>query len=462
LRSAIKHIILCLCLVGAFQIQAQERFSNETKVTRILFIFDGSGSMTTKWGEKSKYEIAKELVTQTIDSIEKVNRNVEFGLRVFGHQSPRVDENCEDSKLEVGFQKYNGVNIGNKLDGLTPQGQTPIAYSIFQCLMDFPRDRYAKNSIILVTDGAENCEGDLCALNLELEKRKITMKPFIIGMGLKEDEKSTFDCIGTFIDAKDEKGFDHALNAVVSQSMHNTTTTVNLINKKGIPDETDVEMTFYDSWSGEQRYNLVHTMNIHNRPDTLHLNPVGKYDITVHSIPSVSVKGIELTPGRHNTVGIDVPQGTLNINWRKLDMKNTAPCLIRKSGTDSTIHVQNINSLQKYLVGKYDVEVLTVPRKIFKDVVIKQSEKTDVLIRNQGSLNLKVGEPGHASIYQEGENGNMNKIYEFNKLMNGEVLRMLPGAYILVYQPKSAYEAEMTVQKRFNIRPNVSTPVLIQ
>lgn len=461
MKTLQSNIILFLLLGFSLIANAQERFDNETSVTRILFIFDGSGSMTSDWGGKTKFEVAKRLVAETIDSIEKVNRNVEFGLRIFGHQSPRVDENCEDSELEVPFQKYNGVNISNKLESITPQGHTPIAYSIYKSLVDFPRDRYAKNSIVLVTDGAENCEGDLCALNLELEKRKITMKPFIIGMGLDEADKKSFDCIGTFIDAKDEKGFGTALGAVISQAVHNTTTTINLIDKKGIPEETNLAMTFYDAWSGEVRYNLMHTMNAFKRPDTMYLNPLGKYKITVHSIPPVSVKNIELTPGRHNTIGIDVPQGLIHIDWKKIDLKNTASCLIRLSRSDSTLHVQQINSKQKYLVGKYDVEVLTVPRKIFRNIQVKQSEVSKITITNQGSLNLKVGEPGYASIYAFDEDGKMRKIYEFNKLMNQEILRMLPGAYMLVYQAKSAYNTEQTTQKRFNIRANVATPVLI-
>ena len=57
------------------------------------------------------------------------------------------------------------------------------------------------------------------------------MKPFIIGMGLEEKDQLAFDCVGTYYDATNESSFQNALNIVVSQATHNTTTHVNLIKK---------------------------------------------------------------------------------------------------------------------------------------------------------------------------------------------------------------------------------------
>jgi Ca-activated chloride channel family protein len=350
------------------------------------------------------------------------------------------------------------MNIVNKLNNVTPQGHTPIAFSIFSCLNDFPRDPNAKNSIILVTDGVENCEGDVCALGLELEKRRITMKPFIIGMGLTEEEKGAFDCIGTYYDAADQQGFKNSMNAVMSQAMHNTTTTVNLIQKGGKPLETDVEMSFYDHHSGALVYNMTHTMNEDSRPDTLYVSPIGIYDLKIHTIPSVVKENIELTPGRHNIIGVNVHLGGLQVNWNRPDGKQSAKVLVRKTGTDSTLYVTDISRIQKFLTGYYDIEVLTIPEKKYDSVLIKQSELTKLKLPNVGTFRINVTDVGYASVYKVVK-GEYFKVYEFYDLRDYAIIPMLPGNYAVVYQGRGNYDSEETQHKRFRITPFKATSV---
>lgn len=460
-RNLIQTVLFLFCFFAGLNTSAQiqrGKYENQYGVQRILLIVDASGSMKTNWSGRTKWDIAKELITQTIDSIEKVNKQVEFAIRLFGHQSPRVEENCQDSKLEVPFRKYNNLNIINKLNEVIPQGHTPIAYSIFECLNDFPRDPNAKNSIILVTDGVENCEGDVCALSLQLEKRRITMKPFIIGMGLTEEEKGAFDCIGTYYDAADQQGFKNSMNAVMSQAMHNTTTTVNLIQKGGKPIETDVEMSFYDHHSGALVYNMMHTMNEDQRPDTLLLSPIGTYDLKIHTIPAVVKKGIELTPGRHNTIGVNVHVGGLQVNWNRPDGKSKANVLVRACQEDSTLHLTEVSRLQKFLTGYYDIEVLTIPTKNFDSVEIKQSELTQLKLPNVGMFRINVPDKGYASVYKV-KKGEYTKVYEFYNLIDYAVIPMLPGNYAVVYQAKGNYESEETQHRRFRISPFKPTSV---
>jgi Ca-activated chloride channel family protein len=336
------------------------------------------------------------------------------------------------------------------LNEITPQGHTPIAYSIFSSLQDFPNDPNAKNSIILVTDGIENCEGEVCALALQLERKRITMKPFIIGLGLKEEEKGAFDCIGTYYDAADEQGFKTSMNAVMSQAMHNTTTTVNLIQKGGKPIETDVEMTFYDKHSGAMVYNLTHTMNENGIPDTLYISPIGKYNLKIHTIPAIIKEDIELVPGRHNTIGVNVHLGELKVRWTKPEKTQQAKVLVRKVGTDSTLYLSQMDRPQKFVKGLYDVEVLTIPEKKFDSVEITQSELTALTLPNPGTLNLSIPEVGSASLYTV-VRGKYTKVYEFYNLKKTASLELLPGTYSIVYQRRSSYESEATEEKRFRM-----------
>ncbi len=84
--------------------------------TRILLLLDASGSMNESWNGQQKYEVAKEVIYETIDSLQKAQPEVELALRVFGHQSAKYLHDCKDSKLEVPFAARNSANSNRKAD----------------------------------------------------------------------------------------------------------------------------------------------------------------------------------------------------------------------------------------------------------------------------------------------------------------------------------------------------------
>ncbi|HCQ29724.1 MAG TPA: von willebrand factor type a, partial [Flavobacteriales bacterium] len=169
-----------------------------------------------------------------------------------------------------------------------------------------------RNIIILITDGIEECDGDPCAIALALQKNNIVLKPFVIGMGLDLPTIEAFKCVGNFYDVQNTQTFKNVLNIVISQAMNKTTVQVNLLDIYGNPTETNVNMTFYDHFSKQIRYNYVHTMNHRGNPDTIPLDPLGSYDLVVHTLPPVRKDSIVLTPGKHNIIAVDAPRGDMN------------------------------------------------------------------------------------------------------------------------------------------------------
>ena len=153
---------------------------NEDGKIRILFIFDGSNSMNSQWGNGSKISIAKRLMIQTIDSL-KMLENVEIALRMYGHQTKITpgNQDCTDTKLEVPFAdaKENHIKIINKIRALKPKGTTPIARSLEYSADDFPYCENCRNIIILLTDGIEACDEDPCAVAIALKEKNIKLKP---------------------------------------------------------------------------------------------------------------------------------------------------------------------------------------------------------------------------------------------------------------------------------------------
>ena len=163
--------------------------------------------MNDKWEGERKIEVAKEMLIQTVDSMRNIP-NLEIGLRVYGHQSPITPtfQDCNDTKLEVPFKKDNFSALIGKIRSIQAKGTTPIARSLEKSAEDFP-DRVANNIIILITDGLEACDQDPCIIAQKLKDKGIRVKPFVIGLGIDLAYLKNFDCIGTFLDAKDKIAF---------------------------------------------------------------------------------------------------------------------------------------------------------------------------------------------------------------------------------------------------------------
>lgn len=404
--------------------------------TRILFLFDASFSMTNKMGrDDSRMQVAKKLLGRMVDSLEKID-GLEIALRVYGHQYTTKDYNCTDTKLEVGFGPDNHAEIKTRLNEIKPSGTTLIAYSLEQAAYDFPVNGSSRNIVILITDGIEECNGDPCAVSQALQKQGVLLKPFIIGVGLNEDFRKQFDCVGKYFEATNEQEFERVLQVVVSQALSNTTITVNLNNTDGKPLETDVNMSFYDSYSGAFISNYVHTLNRFGFPDTLYIDPIHDYDIIVHTIPPLVKKKVSVPAGKHTTVNFDAPQGNLELNVDGVSGYKNLQALVYKPGTKEIVHVQDFNTKEPYITGKYDIEILTLPRIFKNDIPIVQSKKTNLKIPQPGSVNLITKTKYWGDIYII-KGDTREWVCNINLDGNSQYITMQPGNYSLVLRGKT-------------------------
>lgn len=432
----------------------------QNQLTRILFVFDASYSMSGKWQSGVKMDIAKKMLNSFLDSMAKSNANLEIALRVYGHQySLLPKKNCEDTKLEVPFGNVsnNVPKFKNVIKYLQPTGTTPIAHTLNNCANDFPDMPKSRNIIILITDGIEECGGDPCLVSMQLQKKGIILKPFVIGIGLSAVFSDQMGCIGKYYDASSEENFKNILNIVISQALNNTTVQVNLLDKGGRPNETDVNMTFYDQYTGSIKYNYLHTINYRGNPDTIILDPIGTYHMVVHTIPPVEKKNITITPGKHNIIAIDAPQGFLQLKVVTNNYK-VLPCIVRKTGDMKTLNVQYFNEKEKYLVGEYDVEILTLPRIYLKNVNISQSSITTLEIPEAGFVYITKPSPGPGSIYLE-ENNKLVWVCNLDDNLTAENITLQPGNYRVEYRQQNMKESIYTIEKSFKVLPGKSVQV---
>ncbi len=398
-------------------------------------------------------DIAKRLFTTFLDSLKNV-QNLEVGLRCFGHQhrlTPTRD--CEDTKLEVPIGRP-GVAIPAmiaRIEQIVPTGTTPIAFSLEKCGADFPNDgKTTRNIVIMITDGIEECGGDPCAVSLALQSKGIVLKPFVIGIGTLD--YSSLNCIGKVYNVAEEATFNNILNIVVSQAMNSTTAQVNLLDAGGKPTETDVSMTFYDQQTGVIRYNYMHTMNNRGVPDTIVLDPLSTYRLVVHTIPQVVKENITITPGKHNIIAVDAPQGFLNLQVAGINNYQRLQCIVRKAGTMQTINVQDFGRLEKYICGKYDIEILTLPRIYMNNVDIGQSKTTLIQIPQAGVVSIFKPSEGTGQILLN-ENNKLTWVANLNPSQLNENIVLQPGNYTIVYRSKAAHETIYSVERKFKVEP---------
>lgn len=448
------QLTIIFTFLSGFKSFAQKNDDNIK--TRILFIFDESYSMNSFWDTGKKIDIAKTLMIKLVDSLKDLE-NVELALRMYGHQSPAKPQDCSDTKLEVPFGENNTEIIKRKLKLTRPLGTTPIARSLEECGNDFPPCPNCRNIVILITDGIEACSGDPCKIALTLHKKGIRLKPFIIGIGIDVDFKEAFECIGQFYNATREEEFEQILNDVIKKAVNRTTAQINLLNTKGLAKETNVNITLYNQKNGKIFKNLIHTLNSKELPDTLTLPTHITYKMTVHTIPSVTINNIKLKEREHSTVTAKTPQGTLNIiQTGGLELKGIK-YIIRKSGSLKTLHTGELFEPEKYLTGKYDLEILSYPRTYINGINITQSKTNTISIKQPGLAIILKPQPGVGGIYYIDKG--VAKLIKTctNSLKENVYLR--PGEYIVVYRPKKVNSASFSRERRISIKSGRSLNV---
>lgn len=444
MKKIFKYLVITLILWGKLYSQV---------TNRILFIFDDSYSMYAPWSSNVKIDVAKKVMGEFLDSL-KNEPNLEIALRCYGHTTFfKPDRNCKDTKLEVPFApvSVNYLKIKQRIQKLEPMGTTPIAYSLGECASDFTPKENCRNMVILITDGIEECGGFPCEVSTQLQKKGIFLKPFVIGVGLNVSFADAFGCMGKFYDVSNELNFKDVLKLVMTEALTQTTVQVDLLDFTKKPSETDVNMTFYIAGTNTVKYSYIHTINVKGNPDTLVLDPDLNYDLVVHTIPPVEKKNIGITKGKHNTIPLDAPQGFLKLDLDGPVVKSAATTIVRKANDMTTLVVQEFGKTEKLIVGKYDLEILTLPRIKMNGVEIKQSGINQIKIPTAGIVYVKKLSEGFGSVYAD-DGKNVEWVYNLNQKLSNEIIYLQPGKYKVVFRYPNAKETIQTIERNFEVK----------
>lgn len=406
--------------------------------------------MNLDWNNQTRMAAAKDVLTKSIENLRGVP-DLELALRVYGHQSnvSNTYQDCQDTKLEVAFGPANIDPIKAKIKGLQAKGATPIARSLEAAASDFP-DTLARNFIILITDGLESCDNDPCIIARKLRAKGVKVTPFVIGLGMDLSYLDKFECIGTYTDAESKAAFENVLSNILSKALLNTTVQINLNTVQGKPLETDVSMFLYEAGTTQLKYTYEHTLNRKGQPDTLVLDPSLKYDLHVATVPPVLKNNISIVPHTHNVIQVPAGQGQLKVTSLKSPEGTILETRVLQADATKTLHVQQLGETQKYLVGTYQLEILTLPR-TYNDILIEQSKLTTLDIPAAGQFVYQAPKALVGQIFYERSSGQWEWVTDLKSNQATGSWKLQPGSYKVVYREKDQRSSAYTKEKKFNI-----------
>ena len=175
--------------------------ANPASVINSELILDSSGSMAeaTSTGE-SRIDAAKGVLSNVIDTIPTDTGRINVGFRVFGHTGNNTEagraESCQGTELRVPIDGVDRAALHAQVDVYQPVGWTPITLALTEAAKDFPAaDPSISNSMILVTDGLETCDGDPCAAATAIAQGDVHATINVVGFGTSQEETNTLSCI---------------------------------------------------------------------------------------------------------------------------------------------------------------------------------------------------------------------------------------------------------------------------
>jgi Ca-activated chloride channel homolog len=124
-----------------------------------------------------------------------------------------------------------------------------------------------------------------------------------------------------------------------------------------------------------------------------------------------------------------------------------------------TLNMQSINKEEKYIVGKYDIEIPVLPRLNINNVKIDQSTTTKVTSPRPGILNLIKNATGYGSIYCRKTATNEEWVCNLDTEAKNQTLILQPGNYRVVFRAQNAKQVLYTITRKFEVKPGGSVNV---
>ena len=358
----------------------------------IIFIVDGSGSMWGKVQNEFKIVVARTVMKDLVGNIPTERP---LGLVVYGH---RKKGDCSDVEYKVKPAPNSQSKITQTLEDINPTGKTPLAVSAKMVIDDLKANN-AKATIILVTDGIETCEGDLCELVADAQKNGIEFKMHIVGFDLEPEAREALECAanagqGQYFDATNSEELGEALNNAVEEDIDNDDYNLTVrATREGTLVDTWVRV--YDAATNEEAGGCRTYAADHSNPCKILLEP-GTYNIEARLLEGskgvfTTLKNVVIPAEGIVEQSVDFSTGKLSTlvthNGELWDatVKITDPATGKVVGGGRTYYHAGKNpNVSEIPPGTYNVEIMalkvqgTSVKQIFENVVVQPAQTAEV------------------------------------------------------------------------------------
>lgn len=166
---------------GQLRVVSADLASGQTQGAAVVVVLDASGSMLQRMDGQRRIDIAKEAVSQLIQT--DLAPDVRFSLRVFGHKER---DSCRtDVEIPLGpLDRPRATAAVASVEAMN-LAKTPIAATLAKVGADLA-EVPGPSLIIVLTDGEETCDGDPGAVIESLADSGMDVRVNIVGFAIDE------------------------------------------------------------------------------------------------------------------------------------------------------------------------------------------------------------------------------------------------------------------------------------
>ena len=427
----------------------------QTEKTRLLLIMDCSNSMWDHWQSNSKIKVTQQVLLSFLDSISR-QHDVDVALRVFGH----LNKDQFGTRLEVPFGTDNIYQLQSKIKTLVPQGGCTAAAALTDALSDFPATGSSRNLILIITDGMDDCDAEICDVARQVQLSGVVVQTFVLGIGGGAFRHA--DCAGSVFSVPHEELFSKTLYDIFRLSGHKAKVVLNMVDGSGELYETEHPVAFYDHRTGVIRQSTIYSVDSKLKPDTLLMDPLVTYDMAVFTHPPLRREAMQFSIDRPNNIDITVSEGTLKVQYsgqRPQWQQTAVDVVVRRAGSGERVAAQEVGETGQYLAGRYDVEVQTLPVTVLRNVEVRGDAATELSVPMPGMLVLSKPKGITTGAIFRLRDGQVEFATDLNPSTAGERLLLQPGQYELVLHPQNATKYDKVQTKRFVIESSQTTKI---
>lgn len=155
-----------------------------------MLVFDASGSMAAIRDGMAQIDIAREA---TADVLPNLTATRPTGLVTYGGEP---GQGCSSVSLRLPPMKGSGDLINGELAALQPSGSTPLTEAVWAAVLAI-KDSGKPGTVVLVTDGKENCGFNACDFGAQMAAGAKHIKVHVIGFYLRASAETNVACLAS-------------------------------------------------------------------------------------------------------------------------------------------------------------------------------------------------------------------------------------------------------------------------